>query len=139
MTSPPPPRPSALLHVTLVAADLAASLAFYDAALAAIGIQRHSDFPDEEESDADVDAVGYSAPDAEPVLWVVAGTRATTGAHVAVAAPSRAAVARFWADGLAAGGHGRQAPRTWEIYRPGYFGALLADPDGNLVEAVTSE
>lgn len=122
-----------------MATDLAATLAFYDAALAAVGIGRHSDFPDEEESDADVDAVAYAAPEHEPVLWVVAGPRATGGAHLAFAAPSRAAVRRFWSDGLAAGGQGRQAPRDWEIYRPGYFGALLADPDGNLVEAVTAE
>ncbi len=28
---------------------------------------------------------------------------------------------------------------TWEIYRRGYFGAIVADPDGNLVEAVVRE
>jgi catechol 2,3-dioxygenase-like lactoylglutathione lyase family enzyme len=139
MTTPTTADGPALLHVTIVPSELATSLAFYDAALAALGIERHSDFPDEEESDAPVDAVAYAAPRAEPMLWVVAGAESSRGLHVALQAESRVAVERFWAAATAAGGTGRQAPREWEIYRRGYFGAIVADPDGNLIEAVVSE
>ena len=134
-----PPAGSALLHVTLVPSNLEASLAFYDGALAGAGLHRHSDFPDEEESGSPVEAVAYSEGDGEPVLWIVAGKIVSTGTHIAFAAASRVEVERFWVDGLAAGGSPRQAPRAWELYRRGYFGAILADPDGNLVEAVTVE
>jgi catechol 2,3-dioxygenase-like lactoylglutathione lyase family enzyme len=132
-------RETALLHVTVVPGDLDASLAFYDAALAPLGLNRHSDFPDEEESEAPVEAVAYGSPDNEPVLWVITGTPPTSGLHIALAAPSRTAVDQFWRAGLAAGGRPHQAPRSSEIYRREHFGATLIDPDGNLIEAVTPD
>ena len=51
---------------------------------------------------------------------------------------SVAEVERFHRAGLAHGGRSAQAPRRWEIYRPGYFGAIVTDPDGNLVEAAST-
>jgi catechol 2,3-dioxygenase-like lactoylglutathione lyase family enzyme len=132
-------RATALLHVTVVPSDLGSGLAFYDAALAPLGLHRHSDFPDEEESDAPVEAVAFGRPGEEPVLWVVTGAHPTSGLHLALAAPTRAAVEQFWRAGLNAGGRGHQAPRASEIYRREHFGATLIDPDGNLVEAVTPD
>ena len=132
-------RASVVLHVTVVPSDLATSLAFYEAALAPLGLHRHSDFPDEEESDAPVEAVAFGRPDDEPVLWVVTGSRPTSGLHLALVAPSRSAVDQFWSAGLHAGGRAHQAPRASEIYRREHFGATLIDPDGNLLEAVTPD
>ena len=130
--------------MTVVASDLAASLAFYDAALAALGMQRIADYPDEEEDGAAVEAVGYGLPSAGAQLWVVAGPTPTTGAHIAFDAPAgpdgaAATVAAFHAAATSHGGVSRRAPRRWAIYRPGYFGAVVADPDGNLIEAVAAE
>jgi catechol 2,3-dioxygenase-like lactoylglutathione lyase family enzyme len=139
MSSSLSPDPGVLLHVTVVASDLAAALPFYDAVLGALNLERHSDFPDEEEEDADVDAVAYGRPGADPVLWVVAGTTPTTGAHLAFTASGPDAVEAFWRRAVEHGGGQRQAPRRWEIYRQGYFGAIVADPDGNLIEAVAHE
>jgi hypothetical protein len=51
----------------------------------------------------------------------------------------RAQVDAFFAAATRAGGSATQAPRRWEIYRPGYYGALVADPDGNLIEALVDE
>jgi predicted lactoylglutathione lyase len=59
--------------------------------------------------------------------------------HAAIRAASRADVEAFYTAALATGGAPRQAPRPWEIYRGGYFGAVVADPDGNLVEAAVDE
>ena len=130
-----------LRHITLSASASAfgRSLAFYDAALAPLGLDRAQEFGDEEENDAAVEAAGYGPADAPPVLWLVVGPTPTRGGHVAFTARSRGEVERFFAAALGAGGAPRQAPRRWEIYRPGYYGAVVADPDGNLVEAALDE
>jgi catechol 2,3-dioxygenase-like lactoylglutathione lyase family enzyme len=130
---------SALRHITLCASSFEASLAFYDAALGALGLVRAQEYGDEEEDDAVVEAAGFGRPDEPPSFWLVTGSQPTRGAHAAFAASSRAAVDAFFAAALATGGTPRQAPRRWEIYRPGYFGAVVADPDGNLIEAALDE
>ena len=55
--------------------------------------------------------------------------------HLAFQAPDRAAVERFHAAGLAAGGRDNGAPGE-RGYHPGYYAAFLLDPDGNNIEAV---
>lgn len=131
----------AIGHVTLTSSDLRATVLFYDAVLRTIGLVRLQEFADEEEDPADVplDAIGFGAPGHPPLLWIVAGTPVTRAAHVAFTARSRTEVDAFFAEGVSHGGTARQAPRSWEIYRPGYYGALVADPAGNLVEAVADE
>ena len=79
-----------------------------------------------------------SAPRASTGLWLAhvrrdAGER---GAHLAFRAANRAAVERFYKDGLAAGGSDNGAPGLRADYGPSYFAAFLVDPDGNNVEAV---
>ena len=129
----------ALEAVTLVATDLAAALTFYDAVLGAIGLIRLADLVDEEEDDAETEAVGWGRPDTEPVLWLVTGSVATVGAHVRFAADSPDAVDEFHARALGTGGASRSAPRRWAIYRRGQYSAVVSDPSGNLVEAVSPE
>ena len=131
--------PAALDHVTVVAADFAASLAFYDAALGALGLVRAVEFGDEEESDAAVEAAGWGAPDGSVLLWVVAGPVPTRGVHVSLRADSRSSVEAFHAAALAAGGTSHDAPRRWPIFRRGEFNAVVRDPAGNTVEAVSGE
>ena len=114
-------------HVSLQVDDLAASTAFYDAALGAIGGRRLLEFDG---------AVGYGID--RPAFWL---GRTTTGdgfreSHLAFRAPSRAAVVAFWEAALATGAEGLHAPRLWPEYHPTYFGAFVRDPDGNNVEAV---
>jgi catechol 2,3-dioxygenase-like lactoylglutathione lyase family enzyme len=58
------------------------------------------------------------------------------GTHVAFAAPNRAAVARFHAQGLAAGGRDNGKPGLRSEYSDSYYAAFLLDPDGHNVEAV---
>jgi catechol 2,3-dioxygenase-like lactoylglutathione lyase family enzyme len=128
-----------LSHVTIVVSDFAASLRFYDAAFGALGFVRAAEFGDEEESDAEVEAAGWGAVDDPPVLWLVTGPVVTSGAHVALRAPSKREVEEFFAAGIAAGGTARRAPRRWAIFRRGEFNAMLADPDGNVIEVVAGE
>ena len=129
-----------LRHVTITGIDLAASLAFYDAILAELGLQRFAEYRDEEDpDDSDVEAVGYGIPGEDAVLWVVAGSAQTQGLHIALSAGSPARVDAFFRSGLTHGGSARQAPRRWEIFRTGYYGAQLTDPAGNVIEAISRE
>lgn len=125
--------------VTLVARDFARSLAFYDAAFAPLGLARTAEFGDEEEATADVAAAGWSDDTGTPFIWLVAGAESTRGAHVRLHAESRTAVEAFFAAATAAGGVARRQPRRWAVFRRGDFGAAVADPEGNVLEAVAAE
>jgi catechol 2,3-dioxygenase-like lactoylglutathione lyase family enzyme len=131
--------PAILSHTTLTASDFPASLAFYDAALAALGLSRVAEFGDEEEDEPDLEAAGWGTEDGAATFWLVAGQRVTRGAHVSWRVETRAAVEEFHAAALANGGSEHAAPRRWAIYRRGDFIASVLDPDGNLIEAVSGE
>ncbi|HZZ95792.1 MAG TPA: VOC family protein [Jatrophihabitantaceae bacterium] len=131
--------PARFDHVTISASDFAASLRFYDAALAPLGLARLHELGDEEEDEAAVEAAAFGPVDGRPVVWLVSGPAPTRAAHLALRADRRDDVERFHAAALGSGGSSRSAPRRWPIYRRGDFNALVADPDGNLIEAVSGE
>jgi catechol 2,3-dioxygenase-like lactoylglutathione lyase family enzyme len=111
-------------HVTIRAADRAASERFYDTVLATLGIDRtyatgtFSEWRDFSLTQAD------------------AAIPPTRRLHVGFVAPSREQVDGFWRAGTAAGYAGDGAPGPRPQYREDYYGALLLDPDGNSAEAV---
>lgn len=131
--------PARLDHVTICASDFTASLAFYDAALGALGLVRAAEYVDEEAEQASIEAAGWGPPDAAPVLWLVDADAPTRCAHLALRAGSRGEVEAFHAAALRAGGHSHDAPRRWAIFRRGEFNAVVYDPDGNRIEAVAAE
>ncbi|MBW4093728.1 MAG: VOC family protein [Proteobacteria bacterium] len=117
-------------HIGLRVTDLPASARFYEAALAPLGYAVCS---------RDDTSVGIGPPDA-PALWLHhAPPGGGSGAHVALHAPDRAAVSRFHAAGLAAGGRDNGAPGLRADYAPTYYAAFLTDPDGNNIEAVCTD
>ncbi|MBN9619086.1 MAG: VOC family protein [Actinobacteria bacterium] len=126
-------------HVTITAGDLVASLEFYDAALGALGLVRVVDLVDEEEEDPEVEAAGWGPVGGPALLWVVTGPGPTVGAHLRLRADSRSEVEAFYAAAVTAGGRAHDAPRRWTVYRTGEFNAIVADPDGNLIEVVAPE
>ncbi len=126
-------------HVTITAANFAASLAFYDAALGALGLVRLAELVDEEDDDSVLEAVGWGAPDAPASVWLVVGAPATSGLHLRLQAISRQEVETFHRDALRHGGSHFAAPRRWTPYPRGEFGAMVRDPAGNLIEAVAPE
>lgn len=132
-------RAARIDHVSVTASDFAVSLAFYDAALAPLGLIRLQELGDEEEELIELEAAAFGAQDGPAVFWLVSGTVATRGLHVAFRAGSREQVETFHAAALAAGGTSHGAPRRWPIFRRGDFNAIVRDPDGNLVEAVSGE
>jgi catechol 2,3-dioxygenase-like lactoylglutathione lyase family enzyme len=125
-------------HVTVTASDFAASLRFYDAALAELGMRRMHELGDEEEDGAEVEVAAYGTGDTAQ-LWLVTGARPSSGLHLAFRADSAAQVERFHAAALRAGGTSHDAPRRWPIFRRGEFNAIVRYPDGNLVEAIGAE
>lgn len=130
-------------HVTITVTDLARSVAFYDAALGALGMDRVVELGDEEEDAAAVEAIGWGEPELgeppRPALWVIAGPHSTSGLHVCLRVRTRSGVEAFHAAAIAAGGRSHDAPRRWPIFRTGEFNAIVRDPDGNLIEAVAPE
>jgi catechol 2,3-dioxygenase-like lactoylglutathione lyase family enzyme len=125
--------------VTVTTAEFATRLEFYDAALGALGLVRLAELVDEEEDDPAVEAAAWGVPDGEGVLWLVTGEVVTRGLHVRLRADSRQQVEKFHAAALHAGGREHAAPRRWVLYRQGEFNAIVADPAGNLLEAVAEE
>jgi catechol 2,3-dioxygenase-like lactoylglutathione lyase family enzyme len=114
-------------HIGLKVGNLGASVRFYTAALAPLGYVLCS---------RDDSGAGFGPMDA-PALWLYLHQEpAGAGAHIAFRAPDHAAIRKFHAAGLKAGGrdNGGAGPRA--DYGPTYFAAFLIDPDGNNVEAV---
>jgi catechol 2,3-dioxygenase-like lactoylglutathione lyase family enzyme len=130
---------SSLDHVTLTASDFAAAMTFYDAALDCIGLVRVRELVDEEEDDAEVEAVAWGSPDSPGLLWLVRGSVVTTGLHLRFRADSRLQIETFYDQAVRYGGTAFTAPRRWALYRQGEFNAIVADPSGNLIEAVAAE
>ena len=113
-------------HVGLRVKDARASARFYAAALKPLGF-----IPDSS-------GTGLGPPGA-PGLWLYEVAKAGQGVHLAFKATDRAAVDRFHAAGLEAGGRDNGQPGVRADYAPTYYAAFLIDPDGNNVEAVCLE
>jgi catechol 2,3-dioxygenase-like lactoylglutathione lyase family enzyme len=112
------------VHVT----DLAASRAFYEAALGPLGYASGIEHGEQ---------VGFVSPDRYPDFWIARRDPVAGATHVAFRATDRAAVDAFHAAALAAGARDNGAPGIRHEYGENYYGAYVLDPDGNNVEAMT--
>ncbi len=115
-------------HFSIQCAEVAVSAAFYDLVLAPLDGRRVMDFGE---------VIGFGIG-GKPDFWI--GPQATgegfREAHIAFAAPDRAAVRAFFEAAVAASAEVLHEPRAWPEYHPGYYAAFVRDPDGNNVEAV---
>jgi catechol 2,3-dioxygenase-like lactoylglutathione lyase family enzyme len=114
-------------HVGIDVSDYETSKAFYENALAPLGMKLMME---------PVPGIcGFG--DGMPFFWIGKRDRGSdNGVHVAFTAPDRPTVDAFHEAALAAGGKDNGAPGVREIYHPDYYGAFVLDPDGNNVEAV---
>lgn len=121
-------------HIGIAVADAARSKAFYDAALAPLGISMIMGVTPEQTESGGA-AYGFGKDD-NPFFWVGDNERVGEGTHVAFTVPTRAEVDAFHKAALAAGGNDHGGPGLRPHYHPNYYGAFVLDPDGNNIEAV---
>lgn len=119
-------------HITLGVADFDRSAAFYDKALAPLGLSRLYTVPPE--FTGGVPSTGYG--DTRPFFWIAGQDAAQGKVHVAFRAQTPAQVDAFHAAALAAGGRDNGPPGLRPHYHPDYYGAFVLDPDGFNIEAV---
>jgi catechol 2,3-dioxygenase-like lactoylglutathione lyase family enzyme len=116
-------------HIGFAVADYPRSKAFYEKALAPLGMTLLMEF-----SGA---AAGFGKNDGErPSFFIEAHGEPVHGRlHLAFVAESRAQVDAFHVAAIAAGGTDNGAPGVrW--YHADYYGGYVLDPDGHNIEAV---
>jgi catechol 2,3-dioxygenase-like lactoylglutathione lyase family enzyme len=122
-------------HFAINVSSYGRSKAFYEKALAPLGIQLVMEYGT---------ACGFGR-DGKPDFWIGEGItkfqkaehlKVITPVHVAFVARSRAEVEAFYKAALAAGGKDNGEPGVRKEYHPNYYGAFVTDPDGHNVEAV---
>jgi catechol 2,3-dioxygenase-like lactoylglutathione lyase family enzyme len=114
-------------HVGFGVSDYQRSKAFYEQALAPLGMTLLLE--------PVAQAAGFGK-DGKPFFWIEANRPSVTEVHVAFAVDSRETVDAFHAAALEAGGTDNGAPGVRAIYHPHYYGGYVLDPDGNNIEAV---
>ncbi|MFY0620646.1 MAG: VOC family protein [Pelagimonas sp.] len=118
-------------HVTIGVADFARSTAFYDAALAPLGVRFLVYVPKEGD---DVNLAGYGKD--QPFLWLAEENPTSGMMHIALQAATHAEVNAFYAAALRAGGTDNGAPGLRPHYHQDYYAAYVLDPEGHNIEAV---
>jgi catechol 2,3-dioxygenase-like lactoylglutathione lyase family enzyme len=122
-------------HVSVGVSNITRSKAFYDAALAPLGMSAVMPV----EIGGNLVGVGYGKP-GKPSFWIqfpINGQAASmgNGVHIAFHAEDRAAVDAFYLAAMEHGGIEDGRPGLRSEYHPDYYGAFVRDPDGNKIEA----
>jgi len=120
---------AALDHVTIGVRDLARSRAFYERALAPLGLGETLT------SEALPDEVEFG--DGREWPFAISTAYAVAPVHVAFGAGGVEQVRAFHEAALAAGAADNGAPGLRPEYSERYYGAFVLDPDGHNIEAVT--
>lgn len=118
-------------HVTIGVADFARSTAFYDAALAPLGVRRLVDVPKEGD---DVNLAGFGKD--HPFLWLAEENPTSGMMHIALQAATHAEVDAFYVAALRAGGTDNGTPGLRPHYHQNYYAAYVLDLEGHNIEAV---
>ena len=118
-------------HITLGTRDLERARAFYEPVMATLGIGQPFNM-------AGALVFGEARGMKLFILEPFDGRPATrgNGSHVALVAPSRAAVHAFHAAALMYGGSDTGIPGLRPHYHANYYAAYVRDPDGNKLQAV---
>jgi catechol 2,3-dioxygenase-like lactoylglutathione lyase family enzyme len=117
-------------HLSIGVRDLATARRFYDAFFAPLGASLAG------ATDAEL-SYGPGGDSPQFYLYPVDGERvAGLGAHTAFVAESRAQVDAAYASAVANGATTLRAAGAHPDIAPGYYGAVVLDPDGNKLEIV---
>jgi catechol 2,3-dioxygenase-like lactoylglutathione lyase family enzyme len=122
-------------HIFLPVRDIAHSIAFYQAALAPLGITDRLDYDGRNGPPGHPDLKGFGA-NGRMFFWLHEGEARSQAAHVGFVARAREAVDAAYAAAMAAGATDNGAPGTRLHYDPRYYAANVMDPDGYSLEFV---
>jgi catechol 2,3-dioxygenase-like lactoylglutathione lyase family enzyme len=111
-------------HIALRTAQFGVMTAFYEQALAPLGIQKLMAYEG---------GAGFGRD--APTLWINLSSEPRSSVHLALSSSDQSAVRAFHAAALRAGGTDNGAPGPRD-YAPNYYAAFVVDPDGNNIEAV---
>jgi catechol 2,3-dioxygenase-like lactoylglutathione lyase family enzyme len=122
-------------HVSVGVTNMKRSKAFYDAALAPLGMKLVMPV----EINGELLSAGYGTD--HPSFWIqVPFNRQKAsmgnGVHIAFRAATRGDVDAFYLAALAQGGVEDGKPGLRSEYHPAYYAAFVRDPDDNKIEAV---
>ena len=127
-------------HLNIGVSDADRSRAFYEAALAPLGLKLlHAIPPGEAEAGGEQarlkGAIFGFGRQYKPLFWIVGNARVGEGTHFAFIGRTRKEVDAFHEAALAAGGTDNGAPGV-RRYHENYYAAFVHDPDGINIEAV---
>jgi catechol 2,3-dioxygenase-like lactoylglutathione lyase family enzyme len=122
-------------HIFLTVSDIDRSIAFYEATLPTIGVDRRLDYDGRDGPPGHPDLKGFGA-NGRVFFWLRQGEVAPGAVHVGFVANSEESVRAAHAAALAAGGTEIHPPGPQLHYDPRYFAAQVRDPDGYSLEFV---
>ena len=121
-------------HLSFGVSDLESAIAFYEAALAPLGLTRVWTTPN---------AAGFGPPGGGDILALKQQPTPVRppgpGFHLAFNASTHAAVVAFHSEALRAGATDNGGPGLRPHYGPTYYAAFVIDPDGYPIEAVCQQ
>lgn len=122
-------------HIFLTVSDIKRSIAFYEAALAPLGIDQRFDYDGRNGPPGHPDLKGFGA-NGRLLLWLREGAADSRAVHIGLVADSRDQVDGAYAAAIAAGGSDNGTPGIRTYYDPRYYAANVLDPDGYSIEFV---
>jgi catechol 2,3-dioxygenase-like lactoylglutathione lyase family enzyme len=122
-------------HIFLAVSDVARSIAFYQAALAPLGITDRLDYDGRNGPPGHLDLKGFGA-NGRMFFWLLEGDARGQAAHVGFVARSHEVVDAAYAAAMAAGAMDNGTPGARLHYDPRYYAANVLDPDGYSLEFV---
>ncbi|HEV2316696.1 MAG TPA: VOC family protein [Thermoplasmata archaeon] len=122
-------------HVILPVPNVSRSVAFYEAALAPLGVLQRADFEgrDGPKGHPDLKGFGFSG---RYFLWLREGRSQADHLRLGITAADRAAVDAAFAVAIQAGATVETPPGVRGYYDPRYYAANVFDPDGYSLEFV---
>ena len=125
-------------HIGFDCSDYRRSRAFYEQALAPLGLTVVIEITKEQSGGYEGCGFGEAG---KPEFWIGSPTGPGSqpvprSLHVAFRAADRRTVDAFYEAAIAAGGKDNGGPGIRAHYHPSYYAAFVFDPDGHNVEAV---
>ncbi|EPE96768.1 VOC family protein [Rhizobium grahamii] len=125
-------------HVFISVSDIDRSIAFYEAALARLGIVHAHDYEGKNGPPGHPDLKGFGA-NGRVFFWLRDGVAEGRAAHVGFVADGTSQVDAAFAAAMMAGASEIHPPGAQLHYDPRYYAAQVRDPDGYSLEFVYKE